>query len=132
MCSKLQRIISRFAEELSEDKKFLENYLQYAQVAEVVRDVRIDDSTIGTAIKYLVHLGRSNSTPKWEVIEIDRAVYTELRNRQSRGGGDSKWRTHLLANLIRRGGDASMQKALGAIKKWKAETQQTSIPYNVC
>lgn len=131
MCSKVQRIISRFAEELTEDKKFLEHWIQYCSAAEVVRDVKIDANTMRSERRVVMHFGRSSSNIQHELIELHKDLFQEIRTKQSRAGGDSKWRTHLLANHIRKGGEASVAAACLAIKRWLSATGQPVPTHNI-
>lgn len=131
MCSKIQRIISRFAEELADDKKFLEHWIQYCTAAEVVRDVKIDANTMRSERRVVMHFGRSSSNVQHELLEIHKDLFQEIRTKQSRVGGDAKWRTHLLANHIRRGGDASVSAANAAIKRWLTATGQPVPTHNI-
>lgn len=131
MCSKIQRIISRFAEELTEDKKFLEHWIQYCSAAEVVRDVKIDANTMRSERRVVMHFGRSSSNVQHSLVELHKDLFQEIRTKQSRVGGDAKWRTHLLANHIRRGGEASVAAANTAIKTWLTATGQPIPTHNI-
>jgi hypothetical protein len=131
MCSKIQRIISRFAEELADDKKFLEHWIQYCSAAEVVRDVKIDANTMRSERRVVMHFGRSSSNVQHSLVEIHKDLFQEIRTKQSRVGGDAKWRTHLLANHIRRGGEASVAAANTAIKTWLTATGQPVPTHNI-
>ena len=131
MCSKIQRIISRFAEELTEDKKFLEHWIQYCTAAEVVRDVKIDANTMRSERRVVMHFGRSSSNVQHSLVELHKDLFQEIRTKQSRVGGDAKWRTHLLANHIRRGGEASVAAANTAIKTWLTATGQPVPTHNI-
>lgn len=124
MCSKIQRIISRFAEELTDDKKFLEHWIQYCSAAEVVRDVKIDDNTMHSERRVVMHFGRSSNNVQHSLLEISKDLFQEIRTKQSRVGGDAKWRTHLLANHIRKGGEESVAAARKAIITWLTSTGQ--------
>jgi len=131
MCSKIQRIISRFAEELTEDKKFLEHWIQYASAAEVVKDVKIDENTVRNERRVVMHFGRSSGNIQYPIIEVSKDLFQEIRTRQSRQGGDAKWRTHLLANIIRKGGDESVANAKKAIIDWLGNTHQPVPTHNI-
>jgi len=131
MCSKVQRIISRFAEELVDDRKFLEHWIQYASAAEVVREVKIDEHTMRSERRVVMHFGRSSSNIQYQIIEVSKDLFTDIRTKQSRVGGDTKWRTHLLANHIRRGGDAAVAAAKKAIIDWLTATHQPVPTHNI-
>jgi len=131
MCSKIQRIISRFAEELTDDKKFLEHWIQYCSAAEVVKDVKIDEHTVRSERRVVLHFGRSSNNIQHPIVEISKELFQEIRTKQSRAGGDSKWRTHLLSNHIRKGGEISVAAANAVIKTWLAATGQQIPSYNI-
>ncbi|KPL15166.1 hypothetical protein AMJ74_02045 [candidate division WOR_3 bacterium SM1_77] len=131
MCSKIQRIISRFAEELTDDKKFLEHWIQYCSAAETVKDVKIDEHTVRSERRVVLHFGRSSNNIQHPIVEISKELFQEIRTKQSRAGGDSKWRTHLLANHIRKGGEASVAATNAAIKTWLTATGQQVPSHNI-
>jgi hypothetical protein len=131
MCSKIQRIITRFAEELTEDKKFLEHWIQCCSAAETVKDVKIDEHTVRSERRVVIHFGRSSNNIQYPIVEISKELFQEIRTKTSRAGGASNWRSHLLANHVRKGGDASVAAANAAIKTWLTATHQPVPTHNI-